>query len=996
MNLDDYLSYIDSPESCDGIPLSDISKLKTIMDRINKIPLINNDDYDRSQKFMLKQKESKINYFEEISTIYDDFVVQVDAFKDSFLGIEEAIINNYNNLSEFNSKELIDQLIQVFLPMQHCYLLSRSTNFKVWGFDNAKTDFFFPNLLFETIQNFHLEQEKDFDLLIWDSNMHRNVEKYVKLKTGEIKTCSISFIVPQNKKMTETHVCFIFEVHESKLEFLKTFFSSSQFFNFTKQLFSTMFELCWYQRENQLDKRIYKSLTNQCIRNVGIYALELIGFMIEEYDSLTNTIMTAKEVDRLENDYKITKIPDFDLHLIFDKDSELDNNKLADLKNSINRCLSSFVSFFEMKIKNATRLEIKSDSDYIFTLNKEQNVVKFEYETMIWDEYFDHEKPFKNNQKLRYFISDDDLYNKLKERCSFETQKLLKKENLQFHFENLIVDVFPLFVLGDNKSENEIFGIKISKKDMSQLMGMAFQITIPGPEPKNNLEEPASPIHDKRLKSIVKSGQMKAEGIKRVSFLKKQISSIGDGIDNKLDTELESVDKNDTTIQHHNNFNKLLLQKGNLEQMYSSIRGKLEIKLKEMKDDENAETVITQAFNTIPIENLRGTIVGEYVNEKILDISNNNHVYYEDNSIDRSVMVNNYFNSKNKKIPLSTGGTVNLHEEKSFEFELIDGEAIDRYEVDFLGKNKAFLYNSVFTMFNRSGVIDYFKIDLTTLYNLLEKTNQLYDQNNNSYHNFVHGITVMSGCYYFLKQTPLISYFDDLGVAAFLFAGLMHDIDHKGNNNDFEMKKCSELAITYNNKSILENHHSATTFRLLQQEENNIFQGLSRDDYMMFRSLVIEMILMTDLKNGVYNLNQFKNAIDKFKDKTEFNQSESFNNFQLMTGNLMHCADIYSPAKSIAESDKWTNLILEEFDTQLKKERENNLPVTQFFIDNQKEKSKVMNQVAFISSIVKPLWVVCDQFLEGKLNKELMNIETNLENWNKRLKEIEDKEDKEN
>jgi len=46
----------------------------------------------------------------------------------------------------------------------------------------------------------------------------------------------------------------------------------------------------------------------------------------------------------------------------------------------------------------------------------------------------------------------------------------------------------------------------------------------------------------------------------------------------------------------------------------------------------------------------------------------------------------------------------------------------------------------------------------------------------------------MNCCYYFLKKSNLQEYFDtDQSIAAFLFSGLMHDLDHPGNNNDFEI-----------------------------------------------------------------------------------------------------------------------------------------------------------------------------------------------------------------
>lgn len=56
-----------------------------------------------------------------------------------------------------------------------------------------------------------------------------------------------------------------------------------------------------------------------------------------------------------------------------------------------------------------------------------------------------------------------------------------------------------------------------------------------------------------------------------------------------------------------------------------------------------------------------------------------------------------------------------------------------------------------------------------------------------------------------------------------MFSALMHDINHTGKNNTFEEISMSKLAVLYNDRSVLENHHAATAFRLLRQEDFNIF-----------------------------------------------------------------------------------------------------------------------------------------------------------------------------
>jgi len=81
-----------------------------------------------------------------------------------------------------------------------------------------------------------------------------------------------------------------------------------------------------------------------------------------------------------------------------------------------------------------------------------------------------------------------------------------------------------------------------------------------------------------------------------------------------------------------------------------------------------------------------------------------------------------------------------------------------------------------------------------------------------------------------------------------LIACAAHDIDHPGNTNIFEIKNRSKLAMLYNDQSVLENHHAASLFFLLENNLNdcNIFSGLSKDELNIARKVIIECILSTD------------------------------------------------------------------------------------------------------------------------------------------------------
>jgi hypothetical protein len=56
-----------------------------------------------------------------------------------------------------------------------------------------------------------------------------------------------------------------------------------------------------------------------------------------------------------------------------------------------------------------------------------------------------------------------------------------------------------------------------------------------------------------------------------------------------------------------------------------------------------------------------------------------------------------------------------------------------------------------------------------------------------------------------------------------IIGGACHDHEHPGVNNVYIMETKDDIAIRYNDVSVLENHHVASTFAILKQEKYNIF-----------------------------------------------------------------------------------------------------------------------------------------------------------------------------
>ena len=71
-------------------------------------------------------------------------------------------------------------------------------------------------------------------------------------------------------------------------------------------------------------------------------------------------------------------------------------------------------------------------------------------------------------------------------------------------------------------------------------------------------------------------------------------------------------------------------------------------------------------------------------------------------------------------------------------------------------------------------------------------------------------MTLLQTFHTLLHRAGLVpGYVDPLTLMACYIAAIVHDLDHRGLNNDFLIKSCDPLALRYNDASPMENHHLA-------------------------------------------------------------------------------------------------------------------------------------------------------------------------------------------
>jgi hypothetical protein len=89
-------------------------------------------------------------------------------------------------------------------------------------------------------------------------------------------------------------------------------------------------------------------------------------------------------------------------------------------------------------------------------------------------------------------------------------------------------------------------------------------------------------------------------------------------------------------------------------------------------------------------------------------------------------------------------------------------------------------------------------------------------------------------------------------------AALSHDVDHPGLGNSFLVNTKDEMALLYNDQSVLENHHVAQTFMLFREKEFDILSQYNVNDYRKIREIIIKMVLSTDMAVHQSSMNVLK------------------------------------------------------------------------------------------------------------------------------------------
>nr|XP_039273335.1 cAMP-specific 3',5'-cyclic phosphodiesterase 4C-like isoform X1 [Styela clava] len=223
------------------------------------------------------------------------------------------------------------------------------------------------------------------------------------------------------------------------------------------------------------------------------------------------------------------------------------------------------------------------------------------------------------------------------------------------------------------------------------------------------------------------------------------------------------------------------------------------------------------------------------------------------------------------------------------------------------------------------------------------------------FHNNIHAADVLQSVHVLLSSAALDSVFTEIEILAALFAGAMHDVDHPGLNNQFHCATRSELAIMYNDESVLENHHLAVGFKLMQQKDCDLFENLTRKQWQSFRKTVIDMVLATDMSKHMQLLANLKTMVETKKVATSgVLMLDNYTDRIQVLQNMIHCADLSNPTKPLELYRGWTDRVMNEYWLQGDVERDRGLEISPMC--DRHTASVERSQVIFIDYIAYPLW----------------------------------------
>ena len=262
-------------------------------------------------------------------------------------------------------------------------------------------------------------------------------------------------------------------------------------------------------------------------------------------------------------------------------------------------------------------------------------------------------------------------------------------------------------------------------------------------------------------------------------------------------------------------------------------------------------------------------------------------------------------------------------------------------------------------------------IDERILFNYIMRICDQYRAN--SYHNFHHAFCVLqftasliTNCGIKLSQIELFS---------ILVSALIHDVDHPGTNNDFQVKTSSVFAQSYK-ESVLENHHITVGLSAINSTDVNILEKWNNNDVELFQKIVRNSILATDMKLHGDMVNDLSSRCTNTYPFDLSNDEDRL----FLAKHLIHASDISNSVRPIHINSIISTYIAEEFNQQTVQEKDLGVAVTSWMMLPD-DVSKAKAEHNFLVHVGKPYYTLLAKCFPGYLNTLLDSLSLNIQHY---------------
>jgi len=249
-----------------------------------------------------------------------------------------------------------------------------------------------------------------------------------------------------------------------------------------------------------------------------------------------------------------------------------------------------------------------------------------------------------------------------------------------------------------------------------------------------------------------------------------------------------------------------------------------------------------------------------------------------------------------------------------------EGGIINRNPAILEMRTKSQLVDFVDELFRLEGAAEELGIDAAKLRAFIRRVSRHYRQN--PYHNFHHATDTVNTVGWMLSRPLLHARLPVHYRFLLMLAALIHDVEHPGNNNLWEVETRSALAETYAYEAVLEKHSFAVTERLLAEPALDLFRPFGAETAQEWLRIVQEIVLATDFATHRQFLDDFKAFMES--------HGPDFDDLQFVSWlarALMKAADIANTSKPFAQAQVWGQRVMMEFWAQGVLEKRNNMPV---------------------------------------------------------------------